>query len=353
MRVVGGTLALAPDRRAEVGRASADRRPPARGAVQHPRPRLRRSGHRRARARPVRRHRRARHRGDLARRGLRAVRRRRRARRARCCATMSRRSASAASPAFSAATPRSSGRRIRSSRSRSPSSIRPIGKGLAEKALASARDGGWLKPGALVVVEEAADAGFRRRRGSRNWSGATHTTITRSWSSCSAADQARSRRLQRTPPEQPLDIRQLQLDISRPAVVALAGIGHLFHLAQQRVHLLGLEPAPGAHRAVAGHGGGDVQQAALQAAARRPIPPCARRDRAAGPARRPRPASRASRAPPPRPGRRLRSRGRSAPVRSARATSRAASASSSSTISGISRIWRATPALSIAAFMRS
>ncbi|MDJ1157875.1 16S rRNA (guanine(966)-N(2))-methyltransferase RsmD [Chelatococcus sp. SYSU_G07232] len=34
----------------------------------------------------------------------------------------------------------------------------PYGKGLAEEALASARDGGWLSPGALVVVEEAADA---------------------------------------------------------------------------------------------------------------------------------------------------------------------------------------------------
>ena len=36
----------------------------------------------------------------------------------------------------------------------------PYGKGLAEQALASARDGGWLLPEALVVVEEAADAGF-------------------------------------------------------------------------------------------------------------------------------------------------------------------------------------------------
>jgi 16S rRNA (guanine966-N2)-methyltransferase len=36
----------------------------------------------------------------------------------------------------------------------------PYGRGLAEKALLSARDGGWLKPNALVVVEEAADAGF-------------------------------------------------------------------------------------------------------------------------------------------------------------------------------------------------
>ena len=34
----------------------------------------------------------------------------------------------------------------------------PYGKGLAEKALASARDGGWTTGGALVVVEEAVDA---------------------------------------------------------------------------------------------------------------------------------------------------------------------------------------------------
>ncbi len=41
----------------------------------------------------------------------------------------------------------------------------PYGQGLAEKALASARDGGWLKPQALVVVEEAADAGFTAPEG--------------------------------------------------------------------------------------------------------------------------------------------------------------------------------------------
>jgi 16S rRNA (guanine966-N2)-methyltransferase len=33
----------------------------------------------------------------------------------------------------------------------------PYGKGLAEKALASARDGGWLTEDALIVVEEAAE----------------------------------------------------------------------------------------------------------------------------------------------------------------------------------------------------
>ena len=38
----------------------------------------------------------------------------------------------------------------------------PYGKGFAEKALVSLRDGGWLTPGALVVVEEAKAAAFAR-----------------------------------------------------------------------------------------------------------------------------------------------------------------------------------------------
>src|SRR6201993_3376931 len=37
----------------------------------------------------------------------------------------------------------------------------PYGKGLADKALTSLRDGGWLTPGALLVVEEAKAAGFK------------------------------------------------------------------------------------------------------------------------------------------------------------------------------------------------
>jgi 16S rRNA (guanine966-N2)-methyltransferase len=36
----------------------------------------------------------------------------------------------------------------------------PYGKKLAEKALESAREGGWLKPQALIIVEEAVDSGF-------------------------------------------------------------------------------------------------------------------------------------------------------------------------------------------------
>lgn len=36
----------------------------------------------------------------------------------------------------------------------------PYGKGLAERALVSARDGGWLEPHALCVVEESAETKF-------------------------------------------------------------------------------------------------------------------------------------------------------------------------------------------------
>ena len=41
----------------------------------------------------------------------------------------------------------------------------PYGHGHADKALAGARDGGWLKPGALVVVEEATGAKFAAPEG--------------------------------------------------------------------------------------------------------------------------------------------------------------------------------------------
>src|ERR1700741_5371549 len=37
----------------------------------------------------------------------------------------------------------------------------PYAQGLADKALASLRDGGWLTPGALLVVEEAKAAAFK------------------------------------------------------------------------------------------------------------------------------------------------------------------------------------------------
>jgi 16S rRNA (guanine966-N2)-methyltransferase len=41
----------------------------------------------------------------------------------------------------------------------------PYRKGLAEKSLTSLRDRGWLAPDALVMVEEAADAGFAAPQG--------------------------------------------------------------------------------------------------------------------------------------------------------------------------------------------
>ena len=41
----------------------------------------------------------------------------------------------------------------------------PYGKGLADQALASLREGGWLTPAALLVVEEATSAGFKGAEG--------------------------------------------------------------------------------------------------------------------------------------------------------------------------------------------
>jgi 16S rRNA (guanine966-N2)-methyltransferase len=41
----------------------------------------------------------------------------------------------------------------------------PYGRGLAQKALVSARDGGWLAPGALVVVEEAVASSLAAPQG--------------------------------------------------------------------------------------------------------------------------------------------------------------------------------------------
>jgi 16S rRNA (guanine966-N2)-methyltransferase len=41
----------------------------------------------------------------------------------------------------------------------------PYRKGLAERALVSLRDGGWLAPHALLIVEEAADSGFTAPQG--------------------------------------------------------------------------------------------------------------------------------------------------------------------------------------------
>ena len=47
-------------------------------------------------------------------------------------------------------------------------------------------------------------------------------------------------------------------------MVALAGIGRDFHLAKERVHLLGLEPPACTHGAMTGHGRGDVHKTAFE-----------------------------------------------------------------------------------------
>jgi len=41
----------------------------------------------------------------------------------------------------------------------------PYGKGMAERALGAAQAGGWLKPKALIVVEEATGAAFKAPEG--------------------------------------------------------------------------------------------------------------------------------------------------------------------------------------------
>ena len=186
MRVVGGRLRSRADRRAEsrtAVRPTADRLRESLFNILVSR--LRRPGQRRARARPVRRHRRTRHRGGVARRGLRAVRRRGRGG-ARAAARQYRdRWASAASPAFSAATRPNWVLRIRSSRSRLSFLDPPYGKGLAEKALVAAHDGGWLVARALAVVEEAARRqvqGAGRIRGT----GAARLRRYANWYSCAA-----------------------------------------------------------------------------------------------------------------------------------------------------------------------
>ena len=53
--------------------------------------------------------------------------------------------------------------------------------------------------------------------------------------------------------KQLLDVGQLQLDIGRAAVVALAGEGRPFHITQKTVHFLGCQSPAGPHAAVTRH----------------------------------------------------------------------------------------------------
>lgn len=50
----------------------------------------------------------------------------------------------------------------------------PYGRGLAQRALVSARDGGWLEAGATVVVEETREARFAPPDGFRETGRRTH-----------------------------------------------------------------------------------------------------------------------------------------------------------------------------------
>ena len=57
-----------------------------------------------------------------------------------------------------------------------------------------------------------------------------------------AAKKSQIRRL--SPPEQPLDVGKLELDIGRAAVIALASARRRLHCAQERVHFVRLELPP-------------------------------------------------------------------------------------------------------------
>ncbi len=118
-----------------------------------------------ARARPVCRHRRARHRGGFARCCVHAVRRQRRrgarAAAAECRGARARRRDQGVSPRRDQA----SVRRIRSSRSRWRSSIRPTARAWRSRRWPRLREGGWLTPQALLVVEEATSAKFAAPEG--------------------------------------------------------------------------------------------------------------------------------------------------------------------------------------------
>ena len=47
-------------------------------------------------------------------------------------------------------------------------------------------------------------------------------------------------------------------------MIALTGMGCRLHLTQERVHLLRLEPPPGPHAAMTGHGGANLRQPLLE-----------------------------------------------------------------------------------------
>ena len=69
----------------------------------------------------------------------------------------------------------------------------PYGKGLAEEALTSAREGRWITKDNLIVVEEAAEAGFKAPQGFEELERRRY-------------DDTEFVFLRSLPPEQPLDI---------------------------------------------------------------------------------------------------------------------------------------------------
>jgi hypothetical protein len=62
------------------------------------------------------------------------------------------------------------------------------------------------------------------------------------------------------PAKQALYVLELKLDIGGASVIALAGMGRAFHLAQQGVHLIGVQSASGTDRITASNIATDFSQ---------------------------------------------------------------------------------------------
>src|SRR5262249_44123305 len=103
----------------------------------------------------------------------------------------------------------------------------PYGRGLAEAALASARAGGWLTPDALIMVEEAASAGFAAPAGfdelERRRYDDTTVIVLRHRGSGTALIFARAARLAGAGPARDLAADELDETLRRPALRRRAG----------------------------------------------------------------------------------------------------------------------------------
>ena len=132
----------------------------------------------------------------------------------------------------------------------------PYGQGMASKSLTALMERGWCVSGGLAVVETGLEDPFELdlERFDERVYGDTRVYFLRI--TCGFASP---------PSEQSFDVGELQFDVGRAAVVALAAVGRCFHLAQQGVHFVLVQAAAGADGAVTGHGRADGVEPFAQA----------------------------------------------------------------------------------------